>query len=56
MVKKNNIAFDEKLLKAELLQLAKMNKKENIYVIDELIRQHGHEVLRLPPIIAILIL
>lgn len=48
-LKKNNITFDEKLLKAELLQLAKRNKKENIYIIDELIRQHGHEVLRLPP-------
>lgn len=48
-LKKNNITFDPKLLKPELLQLAKSNRKENIYAIDELIRQHGHEVLRLPP-------
>ncbi|KAL1502818.1 hypothetical protein ABEB36_007908 [Hypothenemus hampei] len=45
----NNISHDNNLLKPELLQLAKMNRKENVYAIDELIRAHGHEVLRLPP-------
>ena len=45
----NNIPFDDKLTKPELLGLAKQNKKENMYVIDEMIRAHGHEVLRLPP-------
>ncbi|XP_072392394.1 uncharacterized protein [Diabrotica undecimpunctata] len=45
----NNIQFDPKFIKPKLLQVAKMNKKENVYVIDEVLREHGHEVLRLPP-------
>ena len=48
-LKANNINYNEHLIKPELLQLAKNNKKENVYVVDELIREHGHEVLRLPP-------
>ncbi|XP_074035567.1 uncharacterized protein [Leptinotarsa decemlineata] len=45
----NKSDFDEKLTKPELLHLAKMNRKENIYIKDELVREHGDEVLRLLP-------
>lgn len=45
----NNISFDPSLTKVELLVLAKMHKKEKRYVIDELLRSHGHEIIRLPP-------
>ncbi|XP_053990425.1 uncharacterized protein LOC128882722 [Hylaeus volcanicus] len=36
-------------VKAQLLELVKKYKKEQNYVIDEYAKQHGHEVLRLPP-------
>lgn len=45
----NNIPFDKNLFKSELLVIAKRNTKPKRYVIDELLRHHGHEVLRLPP-------
>lgn len=48
-LQKNNILYNNAMLKMELLQLAKLHKKEIRYVIDELLREHGHEVLRLPP-------
>uniref|UniRef100_A0A6P7G776 Uncharacterized protein LOC114338511 n=1 Tax=Diabrotica virgifera virgifera TaxID=50390 RepID=A0A6P7G776_DIAVI len=48
-LKANKINFSEALTRPELLQLAKMNRKANVYIIDELLREHGHEVLRLAP-------
>ncbi|XP_044764539.1 uncharacterized protein LOC123321101 [Coccinella septempunctata] len=45
-----NISFDHNLLKAELLVLVKENKeKYNKYRIDEMARETGRTVLRLPP-------
>lgn len=35
--------------KNKLLQIAKDNKKEKIYIVDELLKERGHDVLRLPP-------
>lgn len=37
------------MLRPQLLALAKQNKPEPTYVIDEIVREYGHEVLRLPP-------
>lgn len=46
---RNNVHYDKKNLKAELLDLVKQNKPRPRYVIDELASEYGHEVLRLPP-------
>lgn len=45
----HNIAHDPSMTKPELLQIAKCHKDKQTYVIDELARAHGHDVLRLPP-------
>ncbi|KAJ2951347.1 hypothetical protein O0L34_g13476 [Tuta absoluta] len=45
----NNINFDPTLRKPMLLDLVKKNKPEPIFEIDELLDQHGHSVVRLPP-------
>lgn len=45
----NHIGFDESLRKPMLLDLVKKNKPEPIYEIDELLGEHGHTVVRLPP-------
>ncbi len=43
------IPFHSKSLKAELYALIKKYKPKPEYVVDRLITQHGHKVLRLPP-------
>lgn len=45
----NNINFDEKMTKRELYHLIVTNKPPKKYIVDELMKEHGHEVLRLPP-------
>lgn len=45
----NNITWSEEFTKIELLCLVKRNKPDPIYFIDDLLKEHGHEVLRLPP-------
>ncbi|CAG4954644.1 unnamed protein product [Colias eurytheme] len=45
----NNIPFDLQLRKPSLVQLVKKHKPDPIYEIDELLGQHGHTVVRLPP-------
>ena len=37
------------MLRVQLLELARANRPPPSYSIDQLIREHGHEVLRLPP-------
>lgn len=37
------------MLKSELLSMAKSLKSPKIYAVDEILREYGHEVLRLPP-------
>ena len=37
------------MLRPQLLELARLHKPPPSYAIDQLIRQNGHEVLRLPP-------
>lgn len=46
---KNGISFEDGITKHEMFHIAKNNKQEIKYVIDELLREHGHDVLRLPP-------
>lgn len=48
-LKTKNIDFSDTAFKAELLQIAGADRTEEHYVVDNLIREHGHEVLRLPP-------
>ncbi|XP_026329110.1 uncharacterized protein LOC113237067 [Hyposmocoma kahamanoa] len=44
----NGISYEDYLSREELLVLAKENKQAPVYQVDELLKQHGHEVLRLP--------
>ena len=37
------------MLKDELLELCKNQKQEPVYVLDQILSQHGHLALRLPP-------
>ena len=37
------------MLRVQLLELVRVNRPPPTYTIDELLRRHGHEVLRLPP-------
>lgn len=46
---RHSIAFDRTMLKAELLHLCKVNKPSPTFRCDNLLRDHGHDVLRLPP-------
>lgn len=46
---KNAIAFPEGSTKTELLNIAKLHRKSKQYIVDETIREYGHEVLRTPP-------
>lgn len=45
----NNIPYDDKLRKPQLLMLVKRYKPEPIYQIDAILGEHGHTVVRLPP-------
>ena len=47
----HNIVFDQVMIKAQLYELIKLNKdKYPKYVIDELAKSHGHQVvLEHPP-------
>ncbi|KAH9640930.1 hypothetical protein HF086_015625 [Spodoptera exigua] len=45
----NNIPFEDYHTKAELLCFVKRNIPEPVYEADELLKENGHEVLRLPP-------
>ncbi|XP_063226418.1 uncharacterized protein LOC134533102 isoform X3 [Bacillus rossius redtenbacheri] len=48
-LEKNEIKHENNLLKVELLRIAKQNKPRIRYEVDELARNYGHEILRLPP-------
>lgn len=45
----NNIPYEERMTKRELYHLIVINKPPKKYIVDELLKQHGHEVLRLRP-------
>ena len=46
---KHNAPYASNLLKAELLQLCIQNKPIPTYIVDNLLKQHGHDCLRLSP-------
>ena len=48
-MRKHKINFTAAMLRPQLLELVRMNKPPPEYAVDQLIRYHGHEVLRLPP-------
>ena len=48
-LQERNIPFSNDALKPELYEIIKRNKEEPKYVVDEMIKESGHEVLRLPP-------
>lgn len=48
-LQENKIHFENSMRVPELLNIARNNKIEPIYEIDEVMRKNGHEVLRLPP-------
>jgi transposase len=49
-LQEKNIIFDRSMLKPQLYELIKINKKRHIrYKFDEVMLAHGHTVLRLPP-------
>lgn len=48
-LRNRGVWFTDDMLKAELLELAKAHKPPPKYVVDDVIHQHEHEVLRLPP-------
>ena len=48
-LRRNNVPFDERMLKVELLHLCKTHKPEPRYVVDEMLKEHGHTAIRLPP-------
>ena len=48
-LQRHGIQYDAKMLKAESLQLCKQHKQAPKYVVDEVLRRHGHEAIRLSP-------
>ena len=46
---KSEIPFNDAMLRPELLQLAKANKKKKSFQIDKYLESEGHMCLRLPP-------
>ncbi|XP_068630962.1 uncharacterized protein [Battus philenor] len=47
-LRRQNVEFSENMTKAELLLLINDTQKEPVYRIDELLKAHGHTVMRLP--------
>ena len=45
---RHHVAFTSDMFKPELLQLCKKNKPSPPYVLDNLLREYGHDCLRLP--------
>ena len=45
---RNRIQYNTRMLKAELLQICKIQKPQPEYVLENILRQHGHDCLRLP--------
>ena len=45
---RNRIPYNTRMLKAELLQICKTQRPQPEYVLGNILRQHGHDCLRLP--------
>lgn len=48
-LREHNIPFNDKMTKRELYPIILRTKPPKKYVVDDLMREHGHEVVRLPP-------
>ena len=48
-LQQNDIDHDEDMLKVELLDLVRGSSHKKTYFVDELAKEHGHQVLRLAP-------
>lgn len=48
-LREKEIYFEESWTKPVLYEIIKQNKGPPVYAVDELLKQHGHELLRLPP-------
>ena len=48
-LQQNDIDYDEEMLKVELLDLVRSSSHKKTYFVDELAKEHGHQVLRLAP-------
>ena len=48
-LEKNGIACSEDCLKAEMVEILKKIAPAPLYTIDEIAKEHGHEVIRTPP-------
>jgi len=48
-LEQKGIDCSDDYLKVELIEILKRNLPEPIYIIDEIARSHGHEVVRTPP-------
>ncbi|XP_045167719.2 uncharacterized protein LOC123531006 [Mercenaria mercenaria] len=48
-LRRNNIRFDDNMLKPELLESCKRNKPAHKFVVDNILKNHGHDCIRLPP-------
>ena len=48
-LQKENVSFPIQSLKPELLQIVKRLNKQKKYIVDQLIHEAGHYILRLPP-------
>ena len=46
---RHGIQWSAGMLKDELLELCKTHPQEPVYVLDQMLSQHGHLALRLPP-------
>lgn len=48
-LRENNVPFEENLRKRELYPLIKKAMPPKKYIVDDLLKRHGHEIVRLPP-------
>lgn len=49
-LERNNVEFRENMRKCELFTLIQLHKsREKTYRIDEILKSHGHDIIRLPP-------
>lgn len=46
---RNNIPFTKGMLKPEHVYLCKLSKPQPRFVVHEMLKEHGHTALRLPP-------
>lgn len=48
-IKNNGLSYLDTMTKPELYEIIKINKKPDVFEADDILKQHGHQVVRLPP-------